>query len=98
MRDVRCAITIYRLPFTAHRPLRWFVPIELLGEGVDCVGIVITSVIVEKDFLLLLGILGTSPAMRPEKIGHAGDGVGMVEKIYPAVAVAVPTIMFDIGG
>ena len=78
--------------------LERFVAIELLGKGVDRVGVVITTVIVKKDFLLLLGILGSSPAMRPEKIGHAGNGIWMVEKIDPAVAVAVPTIMFDIGG
>ena len=83
---------------TACRPLKRFVAIELLGEGVDCVGIVITSVIVKKDFLLLLGILGPSPAMRPEKIGHAGNGIGVVKKIDPAVAIAVPTIVFDIRG
>ena len=78
--------------------LERFIPIQLLGKSVDRVGIVITSVIVKKDFLLLLGILGPSPAMRPEKKGHAGDGIWVVEKIDPAVAVAVPTIMFDIGG
>jgi hypothetical protein len=69
-----------------------------LGKSVDRVGIVITSVIVKKDFLLLLGILGSSPTMRPEIKGHTGDGIWVVEKIDPAVTVAVPTIMFDIRG
>jgi hypothetical protein len=36
--------------------------------------------------------------MRPEIKGHTGDGIWVVEKIDPAVAVAVPTIMFDIRG
>ena len=78
--------------------LKRFIPIELLGKSVDRVDIVITSVIVEKDFLLLLGIIGPSPMMRPEIKGDAGNGIWVIEKIDPAVAVAVPTIMFDIGG
>jgi hypothetical protein len=36
--------------------------------------------------------------MRPEKKGHAGNGIVVVEKIYTTVTIAVPTIMFDIGG
>ncbi len=81
-----------------YNPLERFVPIQPLGKSVDRVGIIITSVIVKKDFFLLLGILGTAPMMRPEKKGHTGDGIWVVEKIDPAVAVAVSTIMFDIGG
>ena len=90
--------TASRLPFTVYCPLKRFVSIELLGKSVDRVDIVITSVIVEKYFLLLLGILGPSPTMRPEIKGDAGNGIWVIEKIDPAVAVAVPTIMFDIGG
>ncbi len=64
-----------RLLLTVYRPLERFVPIQLLGKSVDRVGIVITSVIVKKDFLLLLGILGPSPMMRSEIKGDAGNGI-----------------------
>ena len=77
--------------------LEWLVTVEPLGEGKDRVRVVIAAVVVENNLFLFLVTLGSSSAMRPEEIGHASNGIIVVEKIDTTVTITISTIIFNIG-
>ena len=74
-----------------------FFAVESLGESVNCVGVIAAAVVVEEHIFLRFITLGFPPTMSSKEKSNTSYGVMVVEKIYAAVAIAVPTIIFNIG-